>query len=189
MRVFVIALITACLVYSCGPNPNDNETESFGVIDTTAIASDTAMQLGMESSYEYFKSHQWTPKDVYDVTAWGKPDSGEYCIIYRGASNNKDTVAIGKRYGKIYSSWLTDLNSNKKPELIFAYGNGRTMQQVIAYEFAEANQPVEIKYEPRQLTTGGDSVYINQATKELIQVVADRAYHYTLRENHFSLKK
>lgn len=187
MKFAALLLLITPLFFSC--NNNNYQAEGFGVIDTVGIAQDTAMQLGMESSYEYFKTHQWGPYDVYDVVAWGKPDSGELCIIYRGRTNVKDTVVKEVRLGKISASWLSDLDNDQKPEVMLTRGSSNSMHALNAYEFTDGNKPTALKYEPQILTTGGDSIYPDTKGGHLMRLVGEKLYRYTLRENHFSLLK
>lgn len=89
----------ACFLSSC--HSNSNQPPVVGSIDTAAIASDTAMQLGLESSYEVHHTMVINPNLVYDLLASGTATKGEYIIIRRGEKNQSDTLARGERFGKV----------------------------------------------------------------------------------------
>lgn len=81
---------------------NSDTTPVLGNMDSTAIAADTALQLGLESSYEFHKTIVVHKNLAYDITAYGGPASfGEFAIMKRGADNITDTVIKETRNGKI----------------------------------------------------------------------------------------
>ena len=85
----------------------------MGNLDSSAIALDTTMQKGIESSYEYSKTLTVNEKLVYDVRAFGGPGSqGEFAILRRGADNKSDTVVKEKRDGIIADAFLNDKELN-----------------------------------------------------------------------------
>ena len=95
------------LLSSC--TQNKNQIPVVGDLDSSAIAIDTTMQKGIESSYEYSKTLTVNEKLVYDVRAYGGPASqGEFAILRRGADNKTDTVVKEKRDGIIADVFLKD---------------------------------------------------------------------------------
>jgi hypothetical protein len=93
-------LLFILLLTSCGQN--SNQRPNFGTIDSAAIAADTAMQLGIESSYEYHKTLAATDTVAYDIIGYGGSASkGELAILRRGATNKADTVFKQPREGII----------------------------------------------------------------------------------------
>jgi hypothetical protein len=93
-------LLICSLLFSC--NQSNTTTAQFGTIDSLAIAADTAMQLGFESSYEYHKTLAASDTLVYDVVGYGGTASkGELAILRRGADNKADTVFKQTREGMI----------------------------------------------------------------------------------------
>ncbi len=100
--VLVIFLVSGCI-------QNTNQQDTAGTIDTAAIAADTAMQIGFESSYEYHKSITIYDTLVYDVVGYGGPaSSGEFAVMRRGADNKSDTIAKEKREGIISDAILKE---------------------------------------------------------------------------------
>lgn len=92
-------LVSVFLMTSC--QSNNHQPPVVGSLDTAAIASDTLMQLGMESSYEVHHSIVIHPNLVYDILSSGTASKGDYIIIRRGEKNQSDTVARGERIGKV----------------------------------------------------------------------------------------
>jgi len=127
----VLAVLSSC---SSG---NKDKTPVLGHLDTAAVAMDTAMQLGLESSYEFHKALIVNDTLVYDVIAFGGPASkGEVAILRRGATNKTDTVFKDIRQGIIADTWLADSNSNKKQEVYIAIKNAadNSLQKLVKYE-------------------------------------------------------
>jgi hypothetical protein len=111
MRGSLLFVVCGLLLNSC--NQNSNRAPEVGEIDTTAIAQDTSMQKGFESSYEYAKTLVVHEHLVYDIRAYGGPaSSGEFAIIRRGADNKSDTVVIEKRNGAIEDAFLKENHLN-----------------------------------------------------------------------------
>ena len=134
-RLFYLLSIIYCLS-SCSSG-NKDKTPVLGHLDTAAVAMDTAMQLGLESSYEFHKALIVNDTLVYDVIAFGGPASkGEVAILRRGATNKADTVFKDVRTGIIADTWLADSNSNKKQEVYIAIKNAAdsSMQKLVKYE-------------------------------------------------------
>lgn len=93
-------VLFALLLFSCGQN--NNADTGFGTIDSLAIAADTTMQLGIESSYEYHKTIAATDTVAYDIVGYGGSASkGELAVLRRGANNKADTVLKQTREGMI----------------------------------------------------------------------------------------
>lgn len=93
-------VLFALLLFSCGQN--NNTDTGFGTIDSLAIAADTTMQLGIESSYEYHKTIAAADTVAYDIVGYGGSASkGELAILRRGANNKADTVLKQTREGMI----------------------------------------------------------------------------------------
>lgn len=133
-RLFYLLSIVCCLA-SC--TSNKDKTPVLGHLDTLAVAMDTAMQLGLESSYEFHKTLAVSDTLVYDVIAFGGPASkGELAILRRGATNKTDTVFKDIREGIIAETWLADSNNNKKPEVYIAIKGAadNRLQKLVKYE-------------------------------------------------------
>ncbi|MFM2307734.1 MAG: hypothetical protein RLZZ367_2403 [Bacteroidota bacterium] len=134
-RLFYLLSIVCCLS-SCSSG-NKDKTPVLGHLDTLAIAMDTTMQLGFESSYEFHKTLTVTDTLVYDVIAFGGPATkGEVAILRRGAANKTDTVFKDVRTGIIADTWLADSNNNKKPEVYIAIKGAadNRLQKLVKYE-------------------------------------------------------
>src|SRR3954468_2227804 len=94
--------IACCLLFLTSCNQNKNQVPVVGDLDSAAIARDTAMQMGFESSYEYHKTLVANEQLVYDVVGYGGPASnGEFAILRRAANNKADTVVKQTRNGII----------------------------------------------------------------------------------------
>lgn len=133
-RLFYLLFIVCCLT-SC-TSGNKDKTPVLGHLDTLAIAMDTTMQLGFESSYEFHKTLTVTDTLVYDVIAYGGSASkGELAILRRGATNKTDTVFKDIREGIIAETWLADSNNNKQPEVYIVVKDaaGNRMQKLVKY--------------------------------------------------------
>ena len=112
MKYKVILLPVFCFLFSAC-NQNQIQIPVVGNLDSSAIALDTTMQKGIESSYEYSKTLTVNEKLVYDVRAFGGPASqGEFAILRRGADNKSDTVVKEKRDGIIADAFLNDKELN-----------------------------------------------------------------------------
>lgn len=99
-------------------NQQSNQIPVLGSLDTAAIAMDTVMQKGFESSYEFHKTLTVHEKLVYDVVGYGGPSSnGEYAILRRGADNKADTIMKGKREGIIVDAVITDVYDDENEKV------------------------------------------------------------------------
>jgi len=122
MRNFLFLVSCIALLVSC--QNNSNQIPVVGSLDSAAIAIDTIMQKGFESSYEFHKTLIVHEKLVYDVVGYGGSSSqGEYAILRRGADNKTDTVMKGVRNGIIADAFLADSNKNKKEEVYVVIQN------------------------------------------------------------------
>ncbi|HLP49499.1 MAG TPA: hypothetical protein VK154_01380 [Chitinophagales bacterium] len=119
---------------------NKDKTPVLGNFDSLAIAMDTTLQLGLESSYEFHKTLNVNDTLVYDVVGYGgSAAKGEYAILRRGADNKTDTVQKGVREGYIAETFLADSNRNGAQEIyviVKAAGNSG-MQKNIKYELKQ----------------------------------------------------
>lgn len=96
----LIILTTSLFLFSC--NQNNNASTEFGTVDSLAVAADTSMQLGIESSYEFHKTLVASDTLVYDIVGYGgNATKGELAILKRGANNRADTVLKETREGVI----------------------------------------------------------------------------------------
>jgi hypothetical protein len=173
--LFIIAFLPLLILVSCQDH-KDTSAETFGQIDSLQIATDTAMQTNMDRSYEYQRSLVQNDTTVFDFLAYDKPkgssspDWESKFIVIRRTASAGDTVIRGFRTGAVQSLWLSDLDANGKPEIMF-YEYPRPTDQ--------ATHPVEfIAYESdgrknaRSITTdfkedaqhyiGKDSFFIAQ---------------------------
>lgn len=129
MSLFSLIVFCVLLLVSC--TQHQDNTPVLGNFDSTAIALDTTMQLGLESSYEFHKTIPVNSHLVYDVVGFGGPASkGEYAILRRGADNKSDTVQKGIRYG-----WIADVQL-KNAKLILHILNPADSQQKQLVEYA-----------------------------------------------------
>ena len=122
MRNFLFLVFCFLFLVSC--QSNFNKIPVVGSLDSAAIAMDTLMQKGFESSYEFHKTLTVHEKLVYDVVGFGGSSlSGEYAILRRGADNKTDTVTKGVRNGIIAETFLADSNKNSKEEVYVVIQN------------------------------------------------------------------
>ncbi len=131
--VYCLSSVTAC-------QSQHDKTPVLGDLDSSAIAIDTNMQKGFESSYEFHKTLVVHDKLVYDVIGYGGPAShGEFAILRRGADNKSDTVMKGERDGMIAEAFLADSNNNKREEVyvVIQKPADATTKKTLRYE----NQP------------------------------------------------
>ncbi len=113
-----------CSLFSVSCQSPRDKTPVLGDLDSSAIAIDTNMQKGFESSYEFHKTLVVSTHLVYDVVAYGGPaSSGEFAILRRGADNKADTVMKDFRNGMIADAFLADSNGNKKEEIYVVVEN------------------------------------------------------------------
>src|SRR3569832_1649731 len=106
--------IACCLLFLTSCNQNKNKIPVVGDLDSAAIAIDTAMQLGFESSYEFHKTLVANEQLVYDVVGYGGSASkGEFAIMRRGADNKTDTVIKQNRKGILTDAYFTTDNKEE----------------------------------------------------------------------------
>ena len=123
ISIYSFAHLLICSFFS-SCQTNQNQVPVLGSLDSSAIALDTNMQKGFESSYEFHKTLPVNEKLVYDVVGYGGSASqGEFAILKRGADNRPDTVMKGKREGMIGETFLADSNKNQKPEVCIVVQN------------------------------------------------------------------
>lgn len=135
--LYFLSSVVCCLWCFTSCQNGQNKIPVVGELDTAAIAIDTIMQKGFESSYEFHKTLTVNPNLVYDVVAYGGPASkGEYAIMRRGADNKSDTVQKGNRDGIIADAFLADSNKNNKPEVYVVIQDPRntSVNKVLKYE-------------------------------------------------------
>jgi hypothetical protein len=109
----LLILVAASLLSSC--NQNKNQVPVVGDLDSAAIARDTAMQMGFESSYEYHKTLVANQQLVYDVVGYGgSASNGEFAILRRAANNKADTVVKQPRRGVIADAYLGGDNASRE---------------------------------------------------------------------------
>ncbi len=139
MRSFLFLVLCSLFFVSC--QSNQNQIPVVGSLDSAAIALDTTMQLGFESSYEYHKTLVLNDKLVYDVIGYGgSATKGEYAILRRGADNRADTLNKGLREGMITDVLLADSNSNNKAEVYVKLKSRATdsLSKVIRFETTDS---------------------------------------------------
>jgi hypothetical protein len=132
-----IVIICSTILCACNNKPQQ-QTDTVGEIDSTAIARDTNMQESIDNSYEFATTLDISPALAYDVRAFGGPASrGEFAIIRRGVGNKPDTVAQGLRYGTIVNTFAADLNNNGQQEIyiVTQSTDGSLHEELIAFQF------------------------------------------------------
>jgi hypothetical protein len=126
MRYLLLALLTAtvCLFSDCS-NRQAAKPNTFEALDSAHIASDTAMQVDMDLSYEYQRTLVQNDSVVYDFLAYDKPKGqagkeweSKFHIIRRTA-HAEDTVAKGNRSNPVQAVWLSDLDRDGRAEIMF----------------------------------------------------------------------
>ncbi len=135
MRNFLFPV--SCFLFLVSCQNNSNQIPVVGSLDTMAIALDTNMQKGFESSYEFHKTLTVHEKLVYDVVGYGGSSSaGEYAILRRGADNKADTMMKGRRDGIIADAFLADSNKNEKEEVYVVVQNPSNTSEIktVRYE-------------------------------------------------------
>jgi hypothetical protein len=135
MKTCLFLLSIVYCLSSC--NQHSNQIPIVGSFDSSAIAMDTVMQKGFESSYEFHKTLTVHEKLVYDVVGYGGSSSqGEYAILRRGADNKTDTVMKGARNGIIADAFLADSNNNKREEVYVVIQNPAqvSLKKTLRYE-------------------------------------------------------
>lgn len=134
MRNFL--LLVFCFLFFVSCQNNSNQIPVLGSLDSAAIAIDTVMQKGFESSYEFHKTLTVHEKLVYDVVGYGgSASAGEYAILRRGADNKTDTVMKGKRDGIIADAFLADSNNNRREEIYVVIQNPSNSSQKKSFKY------------------------------------------------------
>lgn len=132
-----LLLLVTCSLFLVSCQSNQNQIPVLGHLDSAAIALDTAMQLGFESSYEYHKTLVVNNKLVYDIVGYGGPASkGEYAVLRREEGNKTDTVSKGVRNGVIVGAYLADSNHDNLMEVVIEVKNPATdtIRSIIRFE-------------------------------------------------------
>lgn len=176
---FILFVFNSC-------NQKGNQA-SEGNLDLKAIASDTTMQLGMESSYEYAKSIIISSNLVYDIQASGSLAKGNYYILRRSSNNQKDTVARGARVGKVVNVLTADLNKDNNPEIYIALQSADSSKRgsIIAWEFDKDGKGTSIKSDRMfagmlEFYKGKDTIYIGSyANNQTALILEFPAYKNT----------
>ena len=172
-RIFLFLLAGFVGLFADCTNKNATPKNTFGDLDSAGIASDTAMQVGMELSYEYQKSLAQSDSVVYDFLAYDKPkgESGnewdsKFHIIRR-TTHSGDTIAKGSRSGPVRKIWLSDLDQNGQEEVMF-YEYPKTAKPsvtLIAYEVSGRLKahPIQVDLkEDIQHYRGRDTFFVYQ---------------------------
>lgn len=136
-------LSVACFLSSC--QTNSNQPPVVGSIDTAAIASDTTMQLGLESSYERHQSVVVNPNLVYDMHTSGTASKGDYIIVRRSENNKSDTLVRGERIGKVIGfSNSKGKNGGDEIQIFLEKTDSSKTPYTIAWEFDKQGEGVRI---------------------------------------------
>jgi hypothetical protein len=140
ISLFFLSVFTFLLV-AC-TSRNNSDVKTYGDLDSARIASDTAMQVDMDLSYEYQQNLAQSDSVVFDFLAYDKPKGpagkeweSKFHIIRRVA-HSEDTVARGLRSGAVRTVWLSDLDRNGLEEIMFYEYPKSSKRRVdlIAYE-------------------------------------------------------
>lgn len=160
---FILIAFSSMLTASCNNPLGNNPNSVQGTIDSIAIASDTLMQLGIESSYEYHSTLVADKDLVFDVVGYGGSASeGQFAVLRRGINNQTDTIAKGNREGIIEQSFIADLDKNGVKEVYIvtqSVGSG-AYAKLIGYTFSGNKvQPIVSVFNETTGYMGHDSVY------------------------------
>ena len=174
--VVLLALITIFLSACTSNQPKDNRP-FVGDLDSTLIAADTVMQLGLEQSYEFNKTLTVNQNLVYDVIAWGTPSKGLICFVYRDEKGVLDSVLETQRLGIVKDCWISDLNGNGDVEVMAVLQNNdnKKLQSLTAVEVDAKRNTKDIKFEV-QLPKEVISKY--QGNDAIIYVAKDKALYH-----------
>ncbi|MBS1625985.1 MAG: hypothetical protein JST83_18335 [Bacteroidetes bacterium] len=166
---FCFAIIISILLTSCQDHKPDIET--FGQIDSAAIAADTTMQVNMERSYEYQRTFAEGDTVAYDFLAYDKPkgsSSPEWeskFILIRRQRIGQDTVARDFRSGPVRGSWMSDLDGNGKREFFFyEYPDTGGWSRLYGYESNGTNRMTKITTilkNDKAHYRGGDTFFVS----------------------------
>jgi hypothetical protein len=172
-RVLLFLLAGFACFFSACTIKNAAPPKTFGDLDPSGIASDTAMQVDMELSYEYQKNLVQNDSTVYDFLAYNKPKGktgkeweSKFHIIRR-TSHSADTIAKGRRSGAVQRIWLCDLDQNGQEEIMF-YEYPKTSKgrvALIAFEVSggQKARPISVNLkEDIQHYRGGDTFFVSQ---------------------------
>lgn len=139
----VCTLFSVISLTSC--QSNNNQPPVVGSIDTAAVAADTTMQLGLESSYEVHHTVIINPNLVYDILASGTASKGDYTIIRRGEKNQSDTLARGERLGKVIGFTNSKgKNGGDQIEIYLEKTDSNRTPYTIAWEFDKQGKGKQI---------------------------------------------
>lgn len=163
---FAFIFVAILFLTSCNNKPKDTRPV-VGEFDSTAIAADTVMQIGLEQSYEFNKTLTVNKNVVYDVIAWGTPTQGKLCFVYRNEQGVIDTVAELDRQGMVKDCWVSDMNGNKLVEVMAVLQNNdnRKLQNLIAYEVSPDHAVKNLSFDiqmPKEAMSeykGFDNIY------------------------------
>jgi len=154
----------------------DKSTDSFGELDSLQIAADTTMQANLDRSYEFQKTLVQNDTVVYDFTAYDKPKGASSptweskFIVIRRTASAQDTIVKDFRSGIVQNIWLSDLDKNGKPEIMFyeypkASDKGTSHFGFFAYETNGRKNAQKIEanfHDEAQHYRGRDSFFVSQ---------------------------
>lgn len=140
-------------------------------MDAGAIAADTAMQLGIESSYEYHKTLVANDTLVYDVVGYnGLASRPEFAIIKRTTGNKTDTLVKEITMGVIVNAAINDLNTDGVKEVYIitrSINGGNFVGNVFAYKASDKLSPISFPDPSATDNTKGylgfDSIYFQHS--------------------------
>jgi hypothetical protein len=140
LRYFPALSITVIVAFfSACSTPPTVKPDTFGEIDSARIASDTAMEINMDLSYEYHKSLVQNDTTVFDFLAYDKPKgatSKEWeskFIVIRRTNTRQDTVIKDHRLGPVKGLSLADLDHDGVPEILFYEDQAATNNQWVMH--------------------------------------------------------
>lgn len=168
--VLFVTLFSAC------SNPPVAKHDTFGELDSTLIAADTAMEVNMDLSYEYHKSLVQNDTTVFDFLAYDKPkgqNSKEWeskFIVIKRTKASQDTVIKDHRLGPVEGLSITDLDQDGQPEILFYENQTATKSrwQVNIYTPGPKGKFKEIQWReldaksPVGHYNGGDTFFVYQ---------------------------
>ncbi len=128
---WLLILFVSLFLFSC--NQSSTNASEFGTLDSLAVAADTSMQLGIESSYEFHKTLVASDTLVYDVVGYGgNATKGELAVLKRGANNKADTVFKQAREGMISDVAL----QNGSLSITLQHPKDSSIRKVLKYNLA-----------------------------------------------------
>jgi hypothetical protein len=157
------------LLYGCKGKPT-NQAANFGDLDSSKIAADTTMQANMDLSYEYQKTLKESDSVVFDFLAYDRPQPGNdkvwesKFLLIRRTKTAQDTVIKGSRSDVVKNIWISDLDKNGKPEIMF-YEYPRASKKRIQLYVFEIESPttfrsIESNFKEYGLNyRGGDTIF------------------------------